>query len=153
MVKVRLSKSPFKKLKRILPLGTVTIFSLFLLFWLVPFSTFDVIRESDFASSVFSFWFVFIGLLFIAIGVIALPNTKQTAGRIASLFLIGFGVISLIFSGIAFSEGIDSIASNSNLRFMSIILFTGGTIILIAELVSRTITRKGKSVPEVIDSM
>ncbi len=153
MVKVHLSKSPFKKLKKVLPLGTVAIFSLFLLFWLVPFSTFDVIRDSDFASTVFSFWFVFIGLLFVAIGVIALPNTKHTSGRIASFFLMGFGVISLIYSGIAISEGIDAIAGNSNLRFMAIILFTGGTIILFAELISRLVTRKGKSTPEMIDNM
>lgn len=149
----RISKSTFKKLKRVLPLGAVTFFSIFLLFWLVPFETFDVIRDSDFASSVFSFWFVFIGLLFISLGVIALPNTKNTAGRIASLFLIGFGVISLIFSGIAISEGINEIAGDSNLRFMAIILFTGGTVILIAELIARTVTRKGKGVPELIDDM
>jgi len=153
MARIKISRGTFKKLKRVLPLGTVTIFSLFLLLWLVPFSTFDVIRSSDFTSSVFSFWFVFIGLLFISLGVIALPSVKNTAGRIASLFLIGFGAISLIFSGIAITEGINEIAGNSNLRFMAIILFTGGTIILIAELIARTVTRKGKGVPEVIDNM
>ena len=137
------NKKPFERLRNVLPLGAVTIFTLILLLWIAPLSQFDAVRALSFSSLVMSFWLAFVGFLFISIGVLAIPDMRNAPAKIAGLFFVGFGLIALIFSAVAITLGIDVITGDQFINFFATILFAGATIILFADLLPRIGLGKG----------
>lgn len=137
------NRETVKDLKKTIPLASVTLFTLLLFFWIVPIPAFNVLQSESFESIVFSFWLIVVGLVFITLGILSLPEMKNTASRIGGFFLIAFGLISFLFSIIAITQGFDVLRGDDNLRFFTTILFGGGAIILLADLVPRLITGKG----------
>ncbi len=137
-------KSQAQKLRTVLPLGAVALFSLVLLFFIVPLSQFQALQSLNFTALTYTFWLFFVGLLFISIGILAIPDFKNTPAKIAGLFFIGFGLIAFIFAILVMVDGsIDVLLSDPNLRFFTTILFAGASIILLAELIPRILTGKG----------
>lgn len=147
------SRKAFSKLKRVLPLGAVTIFTIILLFRIIPIALFEPIRNADLEDLVFGYWLVFIGFVFITIGVLALPSTKNTQGKIVSYFFIAFGIVALVFSIVTGVQGFDTIQNDSNLRVMAMILFGTASVILLVDLVPRIFSKKGQGVIETVDNM
>lgn len=132
-----------RDLKKTIPLATVTLFTLLLFFWVAPIPAFNVLQSISFESLVISFWLIVVGLVFLTLGILSLPEMKNTASRIGGFFLIAFGLVALLFSIITMSQGIDVLLDDGNLRFFTTILFGGGAIILLADLVPRLIAGKG----------
>jgi len=137
-------KQGAEKLRTVLPLGAVSLFTLILFATIVPLDQFSAVQALDFTSLVFTFWLVFVGLLFISLGIISLPEVKSTPARFAGFFFIAFGLIALVFALVVMVDGsINVLLDDSNLRFFATILFFGATIILFADLVPRIISGKG----------
>ena len=133
-----------EKLRTVLPLGAVALFTLILLFTIVPLEQFSAVQALDFTAVVFAFWLIFVGLLFISLGIISLPETKSLPARFAGFFFIGFGLVSLVFSLVVMFDGsINILLNDPSLRFFATILFAGASVILLADLVPRIITGKG----------
>jgi len=143
-------KQGAEKLRTVLPLGAVSLFTLILLFTIVPLDQFSAVQALDFTAVVFAFWLVFVGLLFISLGIISLPDIKSIPARFAGFFFIAFGLISVLFAGLVALDGsINVLLSDSNLRFFASILFAGATIILFVDLAPRIIT--GRGMPQEIE--
>ncbi len=137
-------KSQAIKLRTVLPLGAVTLFSLFLFFWILPFQEFNPLSGIDFTAITFVFWLAFVGLLLIALGIVAMPEMKNTPARIAGFFFIAFGLIAFVFAVIIMIDGnINQIMSDVNLRFFVTLLFGVASVILLVDLVPRLISKKG----------
>lgn len=137
------NRQTVKDLKKTIPLATVTLFTLLLFFWIVPIPAFNVLQSVSFESLVFTFWLFVVALVFLTLGILSLPEMKNTASRIGGFFLIAFGLVALLFSAITLMQGFDILRDDPNLRFLTTILFGGGAIILLADLVPRIITGKG----------
>lgn len=137
------NRQTVKDLKKTIPLGTITLFTLLLFFWIAPIPAFNVLQSQSFESLVFTFWLFVVALVFLTLGILSLPEMKNTASRLGGFFLIGFGLIALLFSVITLMQGFDILRDDTNLRFLTTILFGGGAIILLADLVPRIITGKG----------
>ncbi len=137
-------KSQAIKLRTVLPLGAVTLFSLFLFFWILPFQEFNPLSDIDFTAITFVFWLAFVGLILITLGIVALPEMKNLPARIAGFFFIGFGLVAFIFAVIIMVDGnISQIMNDLNLRFFVTLLFGIASIILLIDLVPRIISKKG----------
>jgi len=137
-------KKEATQLRSILPLGAVTLFSLFLFFWIAPIDQLNALRNVDFTSIVFVFWLAFVGLVLITLGVLALPEMGNTPARIAGIFFIGLGLVALVFAVLIMIDGnISAIMSDQNLRFITALLFGVVSIVLLADLIPRIVTGKG----------
>ncbi len=137
-------KKEAEQLRTVLPLGAVTLFTLFLFFWIAPIDQLNALRGVDFTSIVFVFWLAFVGLVLITLGVLALPEMENLPARIAGIFFIAFGLIALIFAILIMIDGnISVISTDQNLRFITALLFGVTAITLLADLVPRIITGKG----------
>lgn len=132
------------KLRTVLPLGAVTLFSILLLLWIAPIDDINPLRDLDFEGVVFVFWLTFVGLLLISIGILTIPEMKNAPARIAGFLFIAFGLIAFIFAVIIMMGGnINAILSDPNLRFFATILFGITSIILLVELIPRIGIGKG----------
>ncbi len=137
-------KTGATKLRTVLPLGAVTLFSLLLLFWIAPIDDINPLRSVTFEGLVFVFWLIFVGLLLLSIGILALPEMENAPARIAGFFFIVFGLIAFIFAVIIMVDGnINAILNDANLRFFATILFGITSIILLIDLVPRIGIGKG----------
>jgi len=132
------------KLRTVLPLGAVTLFSILLLLWIAPIDDINPLKSLDFEGVVFVFWLTFVGLLLISIGILTIPEMKNAPARIAGFLFIAFGLVAFIFAVIIMMGGnINSILSDPNLRFFATILFGITSIILLVELIPRIGIGKG----------
>ncbi len=137
-------KDSARKLRSVLPLGAVTLFSLLLFFWIAPFDDLNPLRTVSFTGLVFVFWLAFIGLVLITLGVLALPEMKNFPARFAGAFFIGFGLIALVFAVIVMIDGnINTLMDDNNLRFITTLLFGVASVILLADLIPRLSIGKG----------
>lgn len=137
-------KESAKKLRSVLPLGAVTLFSLLLFFWIAPFDDINPLRTVTFTGLVFVFWLAFIGLVLITLGILALPEMKNFPARFAGAFFIGFGLVALVFAVIVMIDGnINTLVDNNNLRFITALLFGVASVILLADLIPRLSIGKG----------
>lgn len=137
-------KKEAQQLRSVLPLGAVTLFSLFLFFWIAPIDQLNALRNVDFTSIVFVFWLAFVGLVLITLGVLALPEMGNTPARIAGIFFIGLGLVALLFAVLIMIDGnISAIMADQNLRFITASLFGVVSIVLLADLIPRIVTGKG----------
>lgn len=140
---VTINRKDVADLKATLPLAVVTLFTLLLFFWIAPIPAFNVLQEQSFESLVLSFWLLVVGLVFIILGIISMPEMKNTSSKIGGGFLVGFGLIAFVFAVITIMQGFDVIRGDENLRFVATLLFGGASIILLADIVPRVITGKG----------
>ena len=137
-------KTGATKLKTVLPLGAVTLFSLLLLFWIAPIDDINPLRTVTFTGLVFVFWLAFVGLLLISIGLLAMPEMKNPPARIAGFLFIVFGLIAFVFAVIIMIDGnISAIVDDPNIRFFATILFGITSIILLVDLLPRIGIGKG----------
>ena len=137
-------KTGATKLQTVLPLGAVTLFSLLLLFWIAPIDDINPLRTVTFTGLVFVFWLVFVGLLLISIGILAMPEMKNAPARIAGFLFIVFGLVAFVFAVIIMIDGnISSIVDDPNVRFFATILFGITSIILLIDLIPRIGIGKG----------
>lgn len=137
-------KSQATKLRTVLPLGTVTLFSLFLFFTILPLQEFNPFRDIDFTGAVFVFWLAFVGLVLITLGIVAMPEMRNIPARIAGFFFIAFGLLAFVFGLIIMIDGdVNAILNDPTLRFFATLLFGVATVILLADLIPRIISRKG----------
>ena len=137
-------KDSARKLRSVLPLGAVTLFSLLLFFWIAPFDDLNPLRTVSFTGLVFVFWLAFIGLVLITLGILALPEMKNFPARFAGAFFIGFGLIALVFAVIVMIDGnINTLMDDNNLRFITTLLFGVASVILLADLIPRLSIGKG----------
>ena len=144
-------KKEATQLRAILPLGAVTLFSLFLFFWIAPIDQLNALRNVDFTSIVFVFWLAFVGLVLISLGILALPEMGNTPARIAGIFFIGLGLVALIFAVLIMIDGnVSAVMADQNLRFITALLFGVVSIVLLADLLPRIIT--GKGIVEVVNA-
>lgn len=140
---VTINRKDVADLRATLPLAVVTLFTLLLFFWIAPIPAFNVLQEQSFESLVLSFWLLIVGLVFIILGILSIPEIKNTASKVGGGFLIGFGLIAFVFAIITIMQGFDVIRGDENLRFVATLLFGGASIILLADIVPRVITGKG----------
>jgi len=140
---VTINRKDVADLRATLPLAVVTLFTLLLFFWIAPIPAFNVLQEQSFESLVLSFWLLVVGLVFIILGILSMPEIKNTASKIGGGFLVGFGLIAFVFGVITIMQGFDVIRGDENLRFVATLLFGGASIILLADIVPRVITGKG----------
>jgi len=140
---VTVSRKDVADLRATLPLAVVTLFTLLLFFWIAPIPAFNVLQEQSFESLVLSFWLLVVGLVFIILGILSIPEIKNTASKVGGGFLIGFGLVAFVFAVITIMQGFDVIRGDENLRFVATLLFGGASIILLADIVPRVITGKG----------
>ncbi len=137
-------KTGAKKLRTVLPLGTVTLFSLLLFLWIAPIDDINPLRTVGFTGLVFVFWLIFVGLLLISIGILAMPEMENAPARIAGFLFIAFGLIAFIFAVVTMIDGnINAIMNDSNLRFFVTILFGITSVILLVDLIPRIGIGKG----------
>jgi len=137
-------KDSARKLRSVLPLGAVTLFSLLLFFWIAPFDDLNPLRTVSFTGLVFVFWLAFIGLVLITLGILALPEMKNFPARFAGAFFIGFGLVALVFAVIVMIDGnINTLMDDNNLRFITTLLFGVASVILLADLIPRLSIGKG----------
>jgi len=137
-------KDSARKLRSVLPLGAVTLFSLLLFFWIAPFDDINPLRTVSFTGLVFVFWLAFIGLVLITLGILALPEMKNFPARFAGAFFIGFGLVALVFAVIVMIDGnISTLMDDDNLRFITTLLFGVASVILLADLIPRLSIGKG----------
>lgn len=132
------------KLRTVLPLGAVTLFSLLLFLWIAPIDDINPLRSVTFTGIVFVFWLIFVGLLLISVGILAMPEMKNAPARIAGFLFIAFGLIAFVFAIIIMMDGdINAIVDDPNVRFFATILFAITSIILLVELIPRIGIGKG----------
>ena len=137
-------KTGATKLRTVLPLGAVTLFTLLLLFWIAPIDEINPLRTLNFEGVVFVFWLVFVGLLLISIGILAMPEMKNAPARIAGFLFIIFGLVAFIFAVVIMLDGnINAITADPNVRFFATILFAVTSIILLVDLIPRIGIGKG----------
>lgn len=140
---VTINRKDVADLKATLPLAVVTLFTLLLFFWIAPIPAFNILQEQSFESLVLSFWLLVVGLVFITLGILSMPEMKNTASKVGGGFLVGFGLVAFVFAVITIMQGFDVIRGDENLRFVATLLFGGASIILLADIVPRIITGKG----------
>jgi hypothetical protein len=137
-------KTGATKLRTVLPLGAVTLFSLLLFFWIAPIDDINPLRAVEFTGLVFVFWLIFVGLLLISIGILSMPEMQNTPARIAGFLFIAFGLIALVFAIVTMIDGnITTIMNDANLRFFTTILFGLTSVILLVDLIPRIGIGKG----------
>ena len=140
---VTINRKDVADLRATLPLAVVTLFTLLLFFWIAPIPAFNVLQEQSFESLVLSFWLLVVGLVFIILGILSMPEMKNTASKIGGGFLVGFGLVAFVFAVVTIMQGFDVIRGDENLRFVATLLFGGASIILLADIVPRVVTGKG----------
>ena len=140
---VTINRKDVADLRATLPLAVVTLFTLLLFFWIAPIPAFNVLQEQSFESLVLSFWLLVVGLVFIILGILSMPEMKNTASKIGGGFVVGFGLVAFVFAVVTIMQGFDVIRGDENLRFVATLLFGGASIILLADIVPRVVTGKG----------
>jgi len=137
-------KTGATKLRTVLPLGAVTLFTLLLFLWIAPIDDINPLRDVTFTGLVFVFWLIFVGLLLLTIGILALPEMKNAPARIAGFFFIGFGLVAFVFAVIIMMDGnINAVMDDPNLRLFITFLFAVASIVLLVDLIPRIGIGKG----------
>lgn len=120
----------------------IFVFTALLFFWIAPIDQINLLRQMDFESLTFGFWFVLVGLLFFVEGLLSLPETRKATSKAGASILIGLGFIAFAFGALSLIAGVDIVKGSTELSTISSIILGGASILLFVALIPEIFNRK-----------